>query len=186
MQPPIDLIATDDPAEPDWSSASIRRYAVPNGGPINRAILAVLERLDDQEFDHRSHYIGGRFENLYLDRTRVPALIPLLDHAIRCAGWILDRSPRTLKCGFWFNRMAPGQSTSRHTHEEHDELLSAVYYLSVPADSGDLLLYDGPAEIRVRPREGCFVFFPPDLPHAVEVNRARLPRWSIGINIGPA
>ncbi len=55
----------------------------------------------------------------------------------------------------------------------------------MPPDSGDLILYDGPSTIRIEPRPGIFLFFPPNLPHAVETNRSALQRLSIGINIGP-
>jgi ectoine hydroxylase-related dioxygenase (phytanoyl-CoA dioxygenase family) len=57
--------------------------------------------------------------------------------------------------------------------------------VTVPPDSGDLILYDGPSTIRIEPRPGIFLFFPPNLPHAVETNRSALKRVSIGIDIGP-
>lgn len=168
-----------------WRIATVTQCQLPDSDRINPAIARAVEALGDRDFTHRSHFIGGRFENLYLERTRIPELIPLLEYGLHCAGLILGRPAETLKCGFWLNLMAPGQSTSLHTHEESDELLSAVYYVQVPPDSGDLLLYDGPATIRVRPRTGTFLFFPPDLPHAVETNRGQAARLSIGINVGP-
>lgn len=58
---------------------------------------------------------------------------------------------RLLGCGFWLNAQGPGQSTSEHTHEELDELLSGVYYLSAPERSGDLILRDGLLSTRVTP-----------------------------------
>jgi uncharacterized RmlC-like cupin family protein len=91
-----------------------------------------------------------------------------------------------LRCGFWFTAMGPGQSTSEHTHEENDELLSAVYYVEAPEGSGDLVLYDGPLAIHVAPEAGVLLFFPPALPHSVEANRSGRARLSIGINFGPA
>lgn len=179
--------AQPDPLEEliAWRIATVTQCQLPDSDWINPAITRAVEALGDRDFTHRSHFIEGRFENLYLERTRIPELVPLLDHALRCAGLILGRPAETLKCGFWLNLMAPGESTSLHTHEESDELLSAVYYVQVPPDSGDLLLYDGPATIRVRPRSGTFFFFPPDLPHAVETNRGQAARLSIGINVGP-
>ena len=47
-----------------------------------------------------------------------------------------------LRHGFWFNEMHPGHRTTLHSHEELDELLSAVYYVSCPDDSGRLILHD--------------------------------------------
>ncbi len=115
----------------------------------------------------------------------MPVLGSLLDQALACAAHILGRSPTRLRCGFWLNAMEPGQSTSEHTHEEDDELLSAVYYVEAPEGSGDLVLYDGPLTLRLAPEAGTLLFFPPDLPHAVETNRSGRSRLSIGINFGP-
>lgn len=174
------------PADGDlWESAPIRRCAVPHAQRLNGEVLAAFEALGPDDFSRRSHLIGGRYENLYLERSRIPALEPILVHAQSCAGRILGLPPGSLRCGFWFNAMGPGQSTSEHTHDEHDELLAAVYYVEAPEGSGDLVLYDGPLIIRVSPQSGALVFFPPDLPHAVEPNRSGRPRLSIGLNFGP-
>lgn len=168
-----------------WESAPIRRCVLADTERVNAEILAAFRALGPEAFDRRSHLIGGRYENLYLDRSRIPALEPVLGQALGCAASILGRPAEELRCGFWFNAMEPGQSTSEHTHDENDELLSAVYYVEAPEDSGDLILYDGPLEIRAAPEAGVLLFFPPSLPHAVEVNRAGQSRLSIGINFGP-
>lgn len=168
-----------------WVSAPIRRCVVPDADGLNPRILADFRALGPDDFDRRTHLIDGRYENLYLDRGRIPALEPVLTQALACAGRILGMPPAVLRCGFWLNAMGPGQSTSEHTHDENDELLSAVYYVEAPEGSGDLVLYDGPLTIRVPPEAGVLLFFPPDLPHAVEPNRSGRPRLSIGINFGP-
>jgi len=85
--------------------------------------------------------------------------------------------------------MQAGHSTSTHTHEEDDELLSGVYYISVPKESGDLILGDVSKDekrIRITPEEGEFIFFSPKLLHAVEENQSSELRLSIGVNFGPA
>jgi uncharacterized RmlC-like cupin family protein len=173
------------PTKVGWHIASVYRCGLLDAEPVNRAIDAAFRMLDEQDFNRRSHFVEDRFENLYLDLSHMPALIPVMDQAIACASLILERPSEALRFGFWFNAMAPGQSTSLHTHEEDDELLSVVYYVTAARDSGDLFLYDGPATVRIRPEAGTFLFFPPDLPHAVETNRSQEPRLSIGINIGP-
>jgi hypothetical protein len=178
--------AQERPADDDlWESAPIRRCVVPNAERLNCQVLAAFRALRPDDFHRRSHLIGGRYENLYLERSRIPVLEPILVHAQACAGRILGRSPESLRCGFWFNAMGPSQSTSEHTHDEHDELLAAVYYVEAPEGSGDLVLYDGPLIVRTSPLPGTLVFFPPDLAHAVEPNRSGRPRLSIGINFGP-
>jgi uncharacterized RmlC-like cupin family protein len=173
------------PTKVGWHIASVYRCGLLDAEPVNRAIDAAFRMLDEQDFNRRSHFVEDRFENLYLDLSHMPALIPVMDQAIACASLILERPSEALRFGFWFNAMAPGQSTSLHTHEEDDELLSVVYYVTAARDSGDLFLYAGPATVRIRPEAGTFLFFPPDLPHAVETNRSQEPRLSIGINIGP-
>jgi len=169
----------------DWSSARLYRSSLPDVERLNGEILAGFRTLGPADFDRRSHLIGGRYENLYLDRGQIPAVEPVLDHARQCAAAILGRQADGLRCGFWFNAMEPGSRTSEHTHAENDELLSAVYYVEAPAHCGDLILYDGPLTIRVSPVAGTLLFFPPDLPHAVETNGSGRSRLSIGINVGP-
>ena len=81
--------------------------------------------------------------------------------------------------------MQPGQRPSLHSHEELDERLSAVYYVTCADDSGRLILHDDEAQILVTPRPGLLVFFPPDLPHEVEENRSDQTRLSVAFNFGP-
>ena len=168
-----------------WESAPIQRCALADAERSNAEILAAFHALGPEDFSRRSHLIGGRYENLYVERSRIPALVPVLGQALACAASILGLPADELRCGFWFNTMGLGQSTSEHTHDENDELLSAVYYVEAPEGSGDLVLYDGPLEIRVVPEAGVLLFFPPSLPHAVELNRSGRSRLSIGINFGP-
>ena len=100
-----------------------------NAERINERILTAFAALTEADFSRRTHFIGGRFENLYLDRDRIPELETILDQAESRAREILDWGAAPLRCGFWFNAQGPGQVTSEHTHEELDELLSGVYYL---------------------------------------------------------
>jgi hypothetical protein len=158
---------------------------LPDAQTVNGQILEAFSALGEQDFTRRTHFFGGRFENLYLEPERIPALAPVLHQAEACAGRILGHAPRSLRIGFWLNAQGPGQSTSEHTHEECDELLSGVYYVKVPAESGDLLLRDGYFRIQVTPVAGLFLFFPPNLPHRVETNRSDEQRLSIAFNIGP-
>jgi len=168
--------------------------------PRSEAINGPLERafteLGDGDFDRRSHFIGGRFENLYLKAERLPGLSNLLSFGLEQARVLLSsgradwldepiRADQPLRAGFWVNAMQPGQSTSRHSHEEHDELLSGVYYVSAPADSGDILFHDAPFETRLQPQPGLMLLFSPALEHSVEINLSNRQRLSIAFNIGP-
>ena len=88
--------------------------------------------------------------------------------------------------GFWLNDMGPGDATSRHDHDELDELLSAVYYVHVPGNSGNLVIHDAHCRTEVTPKEGMFVFFAPAVVHSVSVNQSAERRLSIAMNFGPA
>jgi hypothetical protein len=167
-----------------------------DAGTINPPLAAAFDRLDEHDFKHRSHLIDGRFENLYLEREQLPGLDVILDFAVLRARALLGsaraswlESPldpdQPLRVGFWANAMLPGQSTSRHRHEENDELCSGVYYVTAPAHSGDIVFHDSPFEIRVTPRDGLMLLFSPALDHSVEVNRSSVQRLSIAFNIGP-
>jgi hypothetical protein len=158
---------------------------IPGAAVINDRLWDQFQTARDAPELRRSHFLHGRYENLYLDRDRTPAIGPLIDAATQAATTILGH-PGPLRCGHWFNLMGPGERTSLHTHEEDGELLSAVYYVRTPEHCGDLLLEDPPVTVRVRPEAGLMVLFPPDLPHAVEPNGSTAARLAVAFNFGPA
>lgn len=157
---------------------------MPRAEGLNRALRAAFEREKAAPDLRRTHHFGGRFENTYIPAARLPELAPICSFALRAASGILGR--RSLRHGFWFNEMHPGQRTTLHSHEEDDELLSGVYYLACPEHGGRLILHDDEAHILIEPRPGLLVLFPPDLPHEVEVNDSAETRLSVAFNFGPA
>lgn len=157
---------------------------LPDAGRINQAILAAFASLRDDPALERSHFFAGRYENIYVPEVRMPALRPVLAAARRGAADYLRQPDLVLSVGFWFNEMGPGQVTLPHRHDEDDELVSGVYYVCVPQDSGELLLTQGEVSTRVRPVAGQLVFFAPDVLHEVTGNRSTQPRLSIGMNFG--
>lgn len=99
--------------------------------------------------------------------------------------------------GLWINVSEPGDRNDWHTHPF--TVLSAVYYVSTPAGSGDLRIErpdiqshywrrssgDDPrtASIyRYTPNPDDLLIFPAYLRHDVETNRATEPRISIAMN----
>lgn len=151
---------------------------------VNPAVAEGYARWADDPSTRRSHPFGGRYENVYIGADRIPALGPVLDQARRLAAEVCGVPAEHLAVGHWFNAMGPGQRTLPHTHDDHDELLSGVYYVEVPPESGDLVVEDGHCRTTVSPRAGVFVFFAPDLLHEVTENRSGAPRLSIGMNFG--
>ncbi|MGB5737502.1 MAG: putative 2OG-Fe(II) oxygenase [Thiohalocapsa sp.] len=158
----------------------------PRAADCNARMVAAFETLDESRFQKRTHFIAGRFENLYLQQDALPGLTDILAFAQGQAARRLGTTAAELRSGFWLNAMRPGQRTSKHSHEENDELLSGVYYVTAPASSGDILFHDHPFETRVAPQAGLLLLFPPDLPHSVEPNRSGELRLSIAFNFGPA
>lgn len=156
---------------------------LPNANSINTALISAYQREKGAEDLRRTHHFGGRFENVYIPAERLAEFGPVNDFVRHNAMQILGR--HSLRQGFWFNEMHPGHRTSLHSHEELDELLSAVYYIQCPPDSGKLLLHDDDALITITPRPGMLVLFPPDLPHEVEENQAQTFRLSVAFNFGP-
>ena len=151
---------------------------------VNDAVCSQYRAVRDDPDLRRSHYFEGRYENIYVGEDRIPALKPVLQ-AARCgAADFLRRAGISLSIGFWINDMAPGHVTVPHRHDEDDELVSAVYYVRVPENSGDLLLTWGAASTRITPAPGMFVFFAPDVMHEVTENKSDETRLSIGMNFG--
>ena len=97
---------------------------------------------------------------------------------------LLDVNNEELSIGYWFNLMQPGHITTLHTHDNLNELISGVVYLTVPEDSGDLVLQTDNREINLTPITGNYIFFDPETPHLVTKNNSSRHRLSIGMNIG--
>lgn len=169
------------------TNSSLHVHFLDDSTGLNRALAAGVARHAEDPDVRKTHFFDGRHENLYIDSERIPELATVLNTARELARGLLGLpSTDRLRCGGWFNRMGPGHVTLPHRHDDDDELLSAVYYVQVPRDSGQLVLLEPPIHTRVEPREGMFVFFPPSVLHEVTENRSATERLSIGINIGPA
>ena len=156
---------------------------LPNYVTSNAAIIQQFNQYRETDAVRRSHYFEGRYENMYLDLSKVPAMQTVMDRAQDFARQILNTTHQ-LKSGFWFNLMLPGQVTQLHSHDDDDECLSAVYYIDTPKDCGDLLLNIESEVIKITPQAGQFVFFPPDVPHEVTENKSNYERLSVGMNFG--
>jgi len=151
---------------------------------INDAVWSQYQSVRDDPDLRRTHHFEGRYENIYVGEEQMPALKPVLQVARLGAARFLHQKDICLSVGFWINDMGPGHVTVPHTHDEDDELVSAVYYVRVPENSGDLVLTRGAASTRITARQGMFVFFAPDVMHEVTANKSTATRLSIGMNFG--
>lgn len=162
-----------------------REITLRNILPLNHVLSERFLELAAAEQIRQTHFFEGRFENTYVHVEDIPGIRPLVDEVRRQAALYLEVAQETLRVGFWFNAMGPGHVTAPHHHDENDELLSAVYYLRIPEDSGELVLYEGDREVRIRPQEGKLVLFPPSVMHEVTRNNSNKMRLSVAFNVGP-
>lgn len=151
---------------------------------LNPLIVKAYKRVKEQSLIRQTHHFHGRFENTYVDLENIPELKPICQKAIQHAQEITGID--NLKSGFWFNEMHSGDRTSLHNHDELDEVLSCVYYLNSPENSGRLVIREDYHDTFVEPESGLFVFFSPALEHEVEKNQSKETRLSIAFNFGPA
>ena len=151
---------------------------------VNLAILQQYAAVKDLPDIKKTHHFMGRYENTYIPEDRIPAIRAILDMGLHYASEILQIKPAEIRLGFWFNEMHPGHQTTLHTHEEEDELLSAVYYIQASDNSGDLIVKNGPDKLHFSPVEGRMILFAPEVPHQVEINNSDRLRLSVAINFG--
>ncbi len=132
----------------------------------------------------KTHFFNQRYENIYLKSIEHPALSSLIGESLELCADLLQTKPDELSISYWFNLMEPGHSTTLHRHDDLDELISGVVYLTVPENSGDLIIEDIDQKITLKPVIGNFIFFDPTTPHAVTENKSSSHRLSIGMNFG--
>ena len=185
-QPPARTPTTATPVRGKGVGAvmPVYRLQVPAAGDMNPRIESAFERALEAPATRQSHLFHGRYENIYPERREMPEIDPLIDIVERSACEVLGRT-RPFRTGFWFNRMAPGDVTTLHQHDDDDELLSAVYYVTAPPRSGRLVFRAPDATMFVDPGPGLLLLFPPDLPHEVERHEGQGVRLSIAFNLGP-
>jgi hypothetical protein len=153
--------------------------------PLHRQIIQRLFQLKGSEQARKTHFFGGRYENIYLARDSLPGLDTILDAALTHAAVLLGCDASQLQLGFWFNLMQQGDVTLAHSHDDDDELLSGTYYLQAPPQSGKLLLHLPHGVRTIDPVTGNFVFFHPRIEHEVTRHAHATPRISLGLNFGP-
>ena len=137
----------------------------------------------------RSHWVGGRWENVYINSYLTPSVASLLNRAVSFAGdeygqnfLIPSQFLGYPTNEYWFNIAQPGESTGRHNHKD-EAAISGVFYIKVPEDSGELIFFiPGKNKITIPAKEGRMLLFPANLDHAVNVNSSEDVRISLAFN----
>lgn len=151
---------------------------------LKNQLAEKILKLTDEQIIRKTHFFAGRYENIYVDIEALSELKVLIEKAKQLAAKILQKDIDTLKIGFWINIMQQGHTTSLHCHEDADELLSGVYYVSVPEKSGQFIYHLDGEKQSLNPEEGTFLFFSPALLHEVTEHLSEQPRISVAFNIG--
>ena len=151
---------------------------------VNKKIAIKFNQLKEEDFKEKTHLFHGRYENIYIDVNKIPELKVIVNTALENAENILNIKKEKLVFGFWLNAMAAGDVTTAHTHDDDDEILSCVYYIKVPKESGDLIITENNKKIVIKPEEGHFIFFSSDTLHEVSKNKSEQSRLSIAFNFG--
>lgn len=176
---------------------------------VNTAIRAELARLDWEklEGENREQFpeLHSFREDRFVSLEDVPSVRVVLEYFMtgcreiaRERKWDLTRSELSLG-SFWMHATAPGDLTQLHTHKP--SVLSGVYYVDKPEDSGDLVFvdvnefhdYEPPSlpgevdpistpQVLVKASEGTMLVFPSWLPHKVPKNMSTRKRVSISFN----
>ena len=162
-----------------------QEFTLEDPGELNTRLYDRFMDLCETERIRQTHHFHGRFENTYIDVADIPEMLTVLDVVKQQAGRLLGIPANMLKAGFWFNAMDAGHRTSLHHHDENDELLSAVYYIRVPENSGNLVLHDAGRQVSIQPQEGKLVMFAPQVLHEVTAHQGEGLRLSVAMNVGP-
>ena len=167
-------------------STVTRKFHCQECEKVNHQLADSILKLSDEAILKKTHLFEGRYENIYVQRDDLPGLNTILEKAVALAAEYSNAKVEDLTIGFWINLMNEGDITSLHSHDDLDEMVSGVYYVQVPEGSGEFICYEADKEFHVTPEEGCFVIFSPSLPHEVTKHENKIPRISIGFNVGPA
>lgn len=170
-----------------WAAdpGDVATMRLPRWRQWNPPLVRAFWRLTAAPSTRRSHFVAGRYENIYPDLGDMAEANAVLAEIRRHAMTILKvGAGQDLSFNVWFNVMAPGDATLAHRHDVDDERLSGVYYLTVPRASGDLVVATPAGRRVVAPQPGLLVFFPPHWEHEVTPHRGRGVRLSMAFNAG--
>ncbi len=188
---------------PVWS-AEMEGYE-----PVHEAIRQELAKLDWQTIDQQHHAKYSEHHSFTEDRfitvEQAPTIGTILELFMQLCkqigeelNWDLSTHPLLLT-SYWVHATEPGGITQTHSHKP--SLLSGVYYVDKPENSGDLVFVDenpyhaygapvkegmphplGDETVAFPAKEGTMLIFPSWLSHRVAKNRSGKRRLSLSFN----
>ena len=140
-----------------------------------------------------SHKINNRWENQYLDFDYVREVNYVFRQACHLSKDLIKNPLIVPNKGlgfdrdeFWFNIAKPGESTGWHDHLK-GSILSGVYYLKVPQNSGNICFRIKQDKkwyfYEIESRENMLLLFDSKLEHSVTKNLSNQKRVSIAFNL---
>ena len=140
-----------------------------------------------------SHKINNRWENQYLDFDYVREVNYVFRKACHLSRDLIKNRLIVPNKGlgfdrdeFWFNIAKPGESTGWHDHKK-GSILSGVYYLKVPQNSGNICFRIKQDKkwyfYEIESRENMLLLFDSKLEHSVTKNLSNQKRVSIAFNL---
>jgi uncharacterized protein (TIGR02466 family) len=177
--------------------------------PVNDAARKELAQLDWDQLDEQNQASFGALHSFREDRfipiEDFPSIRIVLEYFLSACNeiarerkWDLAESQFTIS-NYWVHATPPGELTQSHTHKP--AVLSGVFYIDKPENSGDLVFVDMnqfhdynpkplPGEIdpitspqmMIKADEGTMLIFPSWLPHKVPKNNSDRNRVSVSFN----
>ena len=156
---------------------------------MTKSVREFSAKVETMKISNEGGYQGHDFDN----QEFINAVITALPR--------LENKPITNERVYsWVNINNKGDYNKRHTHIDTSILLSGVYYVKVPENSGNIRFYDprgafiqgmrdhdyynnGFGWHFIEPKENMIIFFPSWLEHDVEPNTSNKDRISIAFNV---
>lgn len=186
----------------DYFPTSVWYRQLENSGDLNFGIVGALNdrRRTDPEGDAISNKNGWQSSKKLHEEEEFSVIAGIVEQAVAEIARFLKAKdtvrPRVTHC--WGNVNELGSYNVAHTHP--NSFLSAVYYVTVPPESGDIVFYDPRVqmdgmrlpvtevsaftapEVGYQPKPGMLLLFPSWLQHRVEISRSEIPRVTLAFN----
>ena len=177
--------------------------------PVNEALRRELETVDWDALEREAREKFGPNHTFAEDRfvtlEQVPSFATILEQFIEHCRQIVEglkwevAGKELVLTGFWAHPTPPGERTDAHQHSP--ALLSGVYYVDIPPDSGNIVFIDdhphamyqptlppgvenylGGQLLEIEAKEGLMLIFPSWMNHKVLTNNSDRPRLSLSFN----